>query len=418
MLNSNLKLISGYIEFSTNFPSMTLGELPETIIPMTFEKPPIVKDVDASVGRSLLYRPPRSLSIRLPVECPSIVTPHKPCIQPVVSSSIMSPVELLPSLASTAARLSHRLDSTEKSLFPSLDIWPLVVDIPFSLSLMTPIPHLNPESDLHVGYARAQGEVIDTPPLRTPFHPNSPPSSPDTPVRFDLSAFPVFDARTGPTGNNGPINRPLLTRTRPALCRETALDLAASVDGSPEVSPSVSYRKAPILRRSIVYRPLKMLQRNSTCILSSIPETSSTPQRTTGCSPSVQIPSHSSRLFARCSLKLNKQSSVPVAMDNNSSTSASASSLAYATNTLQPRPYDSNDTRSKSGRPTLVPGFLQSLPPFELPTTPLSASPITISPVNPSRCATPLKSPFLIRRKDEGLKWRSDSSEYFSNMPV
>ncbi|KAJ3989616.1 hypothetical protein F5890DRAFT_1561598 [Lentinula detonsa] len=398
---------------------MTLSEISETPVSMTSEKAPIVKDVESSVGRSLLNKPPGSLSIRLPVECSSIITPHKPRIRPVVPSSIMSPVELLPSLASTAATLSNRLDSTEKSQFPSLDIWPLVVDLPFtSLSLMTPIPHLNPESDLHIGYARAQGEVIDTPPLRTPFHPNSPPSSPDTPVRFDWSAFPVFDARTGPTGNNGLINRPLLTRTRPALCRETCLDLAASADESPEVSPSVSYRKAPILRRSIVYRPLKMLQKNSTCILSSIPETSSTPQRTTGCSPSVQIPSHSSRLFARCSLKLNKQSSIPVAMDNDSSASAPASSLVYATNTLQPRPYDSNDTRSKSGRPTLVPGFLQSLPPFKLPTTPLSASPITISPVTPSRCATPLKSPFLIRRKDEGLKWRSDSSEYFSNMPV
>ncbi|KAF8826900.1 hypothetical protein HHX47_DHR5001117 [Lentinula edodes] len=307
--------------------------------------------------------------------CSGVVTPLKPRIRPVVPSSAMSPVELLPSRASTIPTISDRsLNLYNK--FPDISS-----DLTFStLSFASPTMKAllsNQDIDLHIGSTCSLSEAFDTPPLRTPFHPSSP-SSPNAPVRIDWSAFPVFDATVGPTISDSSSNRPLFCKSRPMLPRGGLFD--SSADESTELSPCIPSRKAVRLRRSSTYRPLNMVKSPSHK-LSSIQETSTSSQwQTEEISRPVQSSSQSSRLLALCSNKLHKQSTVSLVVVDD---------------------YDSNGRRSKPSRPPLVAGFLQSLPPFRLSDTPSSTSPISTSPVTPSRCATPLRSPFLIRKRDE-----------------
>ncbi|KAJ3849210.1 hypothetical protein EV368DRAFT_85769 [Lentinula lateritia] len=299
----------------------------------------------------------------------------------------MSPVELLPSRASTIPTISDRsLNLYNKFPRAGPDI---SHDLMFStLSFASPTVEAllsNQDSDLHVGSTCFLSEAFDTPPLRTPFHPNSP-SSPNAPVRIDWSAFPVFDATVGPTICDTSSNRPLLCKSRPMLARGGLFDSSAAsslrspADEVSELSPCIPSRKAVRLRRSSTYRPLNMVKSPSHR-LSYIQEYSTSSQwRTEEISRSVHSSSQSSRLLALCSNKLHERSTVSLVMDND---------------------YDRNDKRSKPSRPPLVAGFLQSLPPFRLSATPSSTSPISTSPVTPSRCATPLRSPFLIRKRDE-----------------
>ncbi|KAJ4481728.1 hypothetical protein C8J55DRAFT_605742 [Lentinula edodes] len=328
--------------------------------------------------------------------CSGVVTPLKPRIRPVVPLSAMSPVELLPSQASTIPTISDRsLNLHNKFPCAGPDISPLADDLKFStLSLASPTVKVlpsNQDSDLHVGSTCSLSEAIDTPPLRTPFHPSSP-SSPNAPVRIDWSAFPVFDATAGPTISDTSLKRPLFCKSRPMLSRGGSFDALAvypprsPADESPDISPCIPSRKAVRLRRSTIYRPLNMVK--SPCHrLSSVQETSTLSQwQTEEISRPVQSSSQSVRLLARCSNNLQKRSTASLVVDDD---------------------YDSNDRRSKPSRPPLVTGFLQNLPPFRLSATPSATSPISTSPATPSRCAAPLRSPFFIRKRDEiqsGLK--------------
>ncbi|KAJ3859198.1 hypothetical protein EV359DRAFT_86689 [Lentinula novae-zelandiae] len=295
----------------------------------------------------------------------------------------MSPVELLPSRASTIPTISDRsLNLYNKSPRAGPDISP---DLTF-LTLSSASPTVkallpNQDSDLHIGSTCSLSEAFDTPPPRTPFRPSSP-SSPNAPVRIDWSAFPVFDATVGPTIGDTSSNCPLFCKPRPMLPRGGLFDLSAAcpprspADESPELSPCIPSRKSVRLRRSSTYRPLNMVKSPSHR-LSSIQETSTSSQWQT---EEGSRPVQSSRLLALCSSKLHKRSTVSLVVDDD---------------------HDSNDGRSKPSRPPLIAGFIQSLPPFRLSATPSSTSPISTSPVTPSRYATPLRSPFLIRKRGE-----------------
>ncbi|KAJ4478291.1 hypothetical protein J3R30DRAFT_3480364 [Lentinula aciculospora] len=378
---------------------------------MTFANPHKVSNTENSSAYSDIRAAVLSKS---PVECPGIVTPLKPRVLP---SSVMSPAEPLPLRCAT---FSDQSDFLTEASYPALDISPLKDNLAFSmLSLISPtIEVLNQDVDLHVGSARTHNEVINTPSLRTPFNPSSP-SSPDIPLHVDLSAFPIFDAKIGPRIDSASFDRPLYCESRPTLRRRNSLHPSAA-DKCPELFTSIPNSKAVTPRCSTPCRPLKSVKKNTSYRLSSIQEAPNFPQcQAEDFSRSIQ----SSRFFA-CSLKLRKRSTIAVNVDHESFILASTEEFAASepspvydlSNVLHSRPYNSNGRKSKPSRPTLIPGFIQSLPPFKLPSTPLSATPISISPVTPSRRAAPLKSPFLIRKKDEsGPKWRTDSGEYFSN---
>ncbi|KAJ3710373.1 hypothetical protein C8R42DRAFT_690999 [Lentinula raphanica] len=360
------------------------------------------------------------------VEGSRAVTPLKPRIRPVVPPSVISPVELLPSLASNTKRLSTQSDHY-KCLCDVSGISPLVDDLDdlsfssLSLTTLTPpskLTHLDLDSDLHVGFECHLSDATDTPPLRTPFHPNSSSTSPDTLIRFDFSAFPIFDARTGPTVCNNTVTSHVLPpKSRPAFSRRTSLDSVVREISSHEVSPSIPSKRPPLLRHSTAtYRPSKVPMKHSSCALSSISETVSTRHGpATARSPAVQFATQQSRILTRRSLTLHRRTSTSIDDDNSFRSDAAKSPVCDR----QPLPYDSTGERNKSHRPTMVPGFLQSLPPFRLPTSPSLASPICISPVTPSRCTTPLKSPFFLGRKYESnLRWKCESSDYFYATPV
>lgn len=350
-------------------------------------------------------------------------TPLKPRICSLLPSSVMSPVEDLPlprsplhlSASFNQSAFLVQVTCTLPENSPSVD--DLAVSTLSLLSPATELLSLGDCSDFHIGSLRDIG--VDGTPLRTPFHPSFPPLS-ESPLLSDLSAFPLFDAKIGPTANcSTHVARPL----RPKLHRESTMSLLdLSLESSTEdiseilLSPSIPKRKISNLRRFNACLSLKMVKKSA---LSSIPEG---PSQQVPCSPrSVESPLQASRFGSRCPLGPRKQTTVsPAANPQEDDTltfpdCATYSALSPSTDDSDFCSYESVDARSKSVRPTLIPGFIRNLPLFKLPTTPSSASPVSISPMTLSCSTTPLKSPFLIQRKeDSSSRWKSDSpGEYF-----
>ncbi|KAF9076819.1 hypothetical protein BDP27DRAFT_1413966 [Rhodocollybia butyracea] len=232
--------------------------------------------------------------------------------------------------------------------------------------------------DLHIG-SICDIDLNNTPLLRTPLRPGSPlVLSPDN---IDLSAFPMFDAEIGPTANSSVSLHPLFSRAKLRDRENMISPTALPADDMYDILLSpIAKRKTSNVSRTSTCRPPKIVKKNEG--LTSIPEASSQLEPCSPCLP---------RQSQRCPLRLHNRSTVSNAIDYQ---------VDELSNSFHPCPYDSYD-HNKSSRPTLVPGFIQSLPPFRLPTTPLAA-PIVISPATPSRCTTLLRSPFLIQKKERG----------------
>ncbi|KIK67959.1 hypothetical protein GYMLUDRAFT_81456 [Collybiopsis luxurians FD-317 M1] len=301
-----------------------------------------------------------------------LMTPTKPRITPLIPPSFVSPIVSLPLPVSPA--VSNKRSALESS--PSFD------DLSFSILSSPNTERLlySDFSDLHISpLCGAKGEGT---PLRTPFHPISLSLSSESPLMIDLAAFPMFNAKIGPTADR------TTSSTRPLLRPDLRSVNTASAANSRSVIPQ---RKIFKDRRSSVYHPPNMMERNQASGSSKLSQ------------KSLQHLSQdqSRHIFHSFELHQLSPSSMTAGSSEDDAAAPSAqASLSSSSDYLHAGPYDSNHKRIKPSRPILIAGFLQNLPPFQLPTSP-TCSPISMSPLTPSRRTAPLKSPFLIRRRND-----------------